>query len=156
MSETDNKYRESRPIVFFDGFCNLCSSSVQFILKHERSDYYFFASLQSDFVRNNFPEIYQADKDPDSLVLFENQIFYFRSDAALRISRELKSPYNLLQYLRYIPSFMRDPLYNLVARNRYRYFGKRKSYYKPDKEASYRFLDKSQPQSGYFKKYSSE
>lgn len=141
MSKTDNKYQKSRPIVFYDGFCNLCSASVQFILKHERSEYYFFASLQSDFVKDNFPEIFQDDNEPDSLVLYEKDKLYFRSDAALKISRKLKFPYRMLQHFRYVPKFIRDPLYDLIARNRYKYFGKRTSFYMPEDNQSYRFLD---------------
>jgi len=136
-----NFYHDHRPIIFFDGYCNLCSASVQFILKHEQSPYYYFSSLQSDFVKTNFPELFEEERNPDSVILLENESLFYRSDAALRISRKLRFPLKMMGYFRFIPVFIRDPVYDLIARNRYRYFGKRESCFIPESGYSDRFLD---------------
>jgi predicted DCC family thiol-disulfide oxidoreductase YuxK len=141
MKNEQLKYYESRPIILFDGYCNLCSSSVQIVLRKERKEYYYFASLQSDFVRNSFGELYSEKKDPETVVLIEKGKPYFKSDAALRICRKLKFPFYILSYFRFLPVFLRDPVYDLVSRNRYRIFGKKNSCYIPDKKYSHRFLE---------------
>lgn len=128
-------------LILFDGYCNLCSASVQFILKYERSPVFYFSSLQSNFVRENFPELYSDTMDPDSVILIENDEMYHRSDAALKISKRLKFPFYYFNYLRFIPRFLRDGIYNLVARNRYGIFGKKNSCYIPKPAYSERFLD---------------
>ncbi len=130
----------NKSVIFFDGYCNLCTGSVQFILKYERSGYHYFSSLQSDYVKKNFPGLYAEGSEPDSLILLENGILHHRSDAALRISRKMKFPFSLIYYLIFLPRFIRDYLYDLTARNRYRIFGKRDSCYIPDPSYSERFL----------------
>ena len=128
-----------KPIIFYDGFCNLCSGSVQFILRKEKSEHYYFASLQSDFVKENFNAL-SSEGDPESVILYENSEIYKLSDAALRISRHLKFPWNIFSYFRFIPRFLRDPVYRLVAKNRYKVFGKRNFLYSPKSENEHRFL----------------
>ncbi len=129
-----------QPLVLFDGYCNLCSASVQFILKYEQSPIFYFSSLQSNFVKEHYPELYDEVKDPDTVILIENNEIYYRSDAALRISRRLCFPFNYFYFLRFVPGFLRDGFYRLIARNRYRLFGRKKHCYLPDPKYSRRFL----------------
>ncbi len=128
-------------LILFDGYCKLCSASVQFILKYERSPVFYFSSLQSDFVKVNYPELYSEKTDPDTVILIENDKIYYRSEAALKISKRLKFPFNFLSYLRFVPRFLRDSVYNFVSRNRYGIFGKKNSCYIPKPDYSKRFLD---------------
>jgi len=136
-----NRKYSQKPLILFDGYCNLCSASVQFILKYERSPVFYFSSLQSNFVKENYPELHHETTDPDTVILIENNEIHYRSDAALKISRRLKSPLNYLYNLRFIPRFLRDGIYNFIARNRYNIFGKKKSCYIPSSLYSERFLN---------------
>ncbi|PIQ26386.1 hypothetical protein COW36_14615 [bacterium (Candidatus Blackallbacteria) CG17_big_fil_post_rev_8_21_14_2_50_48_46] len=125
--------------VLFDGVCNLCNASVQFIIDRDPKAKFHFASLQSEVGQ----ELLKAHKLPtegfSSLVLLENDLVYIRSTGALRIARQL-------QYLRWmglflvIPAFIRDSVYDFIARNRYRWFGKQESCRIPTPELKSRFL----------------
>jgi len=125
-------------IVLFDGVCNLCSKSVQFIIKRDPHDQFFFASLQSE-IGKSLLEKHHLSK-VDSVVLIKEDMYYIESDAALEICRHLSSGWKLLAILKVIPSFIRDPLYRFVARNRYRWFGKQDSCMLPTEEMKKRFL----------------
>ncbi|MFW5820723.1 MAG: thiol-disulfide oxidoreductase DCC family protein [Bacteroidota bacterium] len=130
-----------KPLILFDGYCNLCSASVQFILKYEQSPVFYFSSLQSGFVKKYYSDLYNENADPDTVILIENDEIYYRSDAALRISRRLKLPLNYLYYLRFIPRFIRDGIYGLISRYRYWFFGKKNNCFIPDSKYSGRFLN---------------
>lgn len=115
----------SSPLVIFDGECILCSKTVRFILAHETSDTLEFATLQSGVVQ-------QLDLDPsvlplpDAIMFFRDGKLTTQSTAALQIAAYLKMPYRLLGLLRIIPLFLRDPIYRLIAKNRYKWFGQSK------------------------------
>ena len=131
-----------KPIILFDGYCNLCSSSVIFVLKRERGDVFRYASLQSDFAGRLLSDM-GLDKDiPDSIVLVEEGEVYTRSTAALRIARKLKPLWPALYAFRVVPKFIRDPVYDWIARNRYKWFGKRNTCYVPNQDVKHKFLDK--------------
>jgi predicted DCC family thiol-disulfide oxidoreductase YuxK len=133
-----NDTREN-PVVFFDGVCNLCNASVQFILKRERSSVLCFAPLQGETFRAL--EIPGKELLPDSIVLFENGKLYTESAAVLRIARRLSFPWRWLALPGWLlPRFVRDPIYRLIARNRYRWFGKKDVCYLPTPELKLRFL----------------
>jgi predicted DCC family thiol-disulfide oxidoreductase YuxK len=127
-------------IIFFDGFCNFCSSSVLFILSRDKKSHFSFAAFQSDF----YLKALSADKNlkmpADSIILFENSKYYHYSTAVLMIARRLVFPWNLCYIFIIIPSFVRDPLYKWFASNRYKWFGKRESCFIPDKYDESRFL----------------
>ncbi len=126
---------ENHPILLFDGVCNLCTWSVQFIIEHPR-----FASLQSDAGQAHAR---RCDLDLDALdtfLLVEDDRCYTRSDAALRVARHLPSAWRLLGLLCIVPRAIRDPLYNLIAGNRYRLFGERDVCMIPSPELRERFL----------------
>ena len=129
------------PIILFDGVCNLCNTSVQFILKRDRRSRFRFASLQGPagqalLQRSGLP----ADH-LDSFVLVENNKVYTRSSAALRVISRLGGGYTLFYVFWIIPRPIRDGVYDWVARHRYRWFGKEDSCWLPRPEWKERFLD---------------
>ncbi|RFU63580.1 thiol-disulfide oxidoreductase DCC family protein [Bacillus sp. V59.32b] len=127
-------------IVLFDGVCNFCNSSVQFILKKDPEAHYRFGSLQSDIGRELI-EKYGLSQSLNSIVLIENDKSYIKSTAALKISRNLKGGWKLLSILRIIPKPLRDFFYDIIARNRYKWFGKQDSCMLPSPEFKDRFID---------------
>ncbi|MGI2328586.1 thiol-disulfide oxidoreductase DCC family protein [Planococcus sp. YIM B11945] len=128
-------------IVLFDGDCNFCDSSVQFIIQHDPAGYYHFASLQSD-IGMKLRKEHQIPDDVDSLVLIEKGKAYVKSEGALRISHHLTGLWKLAFYLKSVPSFVRDGAYDIFARNRYKVFGKLNSCMLPPPHIRKRFLDK--------------
>ena len=128
------------PIVLFDGFCNLCAGSVQFLLRHDRKGIFHFCSLQSKAAAQL---LQMQDTDPrqlKTLVLLDGGRLYTRSPAVLRIARKLGGAWPLLYAGIIIPRFIRDSMYDWVAANRYRWFGKKESCWLPQPEWSERFL----------------
>lgn len=124
---------KNKNIILFDGYCNLCSGSVQFIIRNDPKEIYRFESLQSDVVSENWPEIANSSHF-GTVVLIENGKKYYRSGAALRIARKLRFPVNLFSVFFIIPAFIRDPVYNWIARNRFKWFGRRDSCFAAGKE----------------------
>ncbi len=124
-------------IILFDGICNFCDASVQFIMKRDNGAFKF-ASLQSDIGQ----ELVTRHKlqGIDSLVLIEEDKAYTKSTAALRIAKRLKGLWSVLYIGIIIPKPLRDPLYDLFAKNRYRLFGKKEACMLPTKEERARFL----------------
>lgn len=126
-------------IVLFDGVCNLCNRSVDFIIRNEKSDKLQFASLQSD-VGKSIVNKSGLDEIPDSVMLFVDGELLVRSDAALAISTYLKRPYAYGIIFKYVPKILRDSVYNLIAKNRYRWFGKKEKCRVPSADERERFL----------------
>jgi predicted DCC family thiol-disulfide oxidoreductase YuxK len=115
-----NGKTEHEAILFFDGTCGLCNSSVQFVLRHEKNTTLTFAALQSDFGQSKLAALQPL---PDSLVLFKHGKFYVESDAALHLCSYMKWYLSWLQIFLLIPRFVRNAIYRWVARNRYTWFG---------------------------------
>lgn len=131
---------DTNPILLFDGYCNLCSNSVQFILKHEKKSDLYFGSLQSD-EGIALLKLHQINPiEIDSLILIQNNIVYTKSSAALRLTPYLKGLYPILYVLLIVPPFIRNAVYDYVARNRYKWFGKSDSCMMPEKSLVKRFL----------------
>lgn len=127
-------------IVFFDGVCNLCNGAVQFILRREKNSQLKFAALQSITFRRRAAKM--SGEVPDSIIFLEAGIFYTESDAVLHISRYLKQPWRVMGYLGCLmPRFLRNPLYRFIARNRYRWFGKKEACYVPTPALRARFME---------------
>ncbi|MFV8828917.1 thiol-disulfide oxidoreductase DCC family protein [Alkalihalobacterium sp. APHAB7] len=127
-------------IVLFDGACNFCHYSVQFIIKRDRRGYFKFASLQSDIGKKLLEE-YALPHDMSTFVLIDNDRSYIKSSAALRVCQHLDGFWKAFIIFRIIPTLMRDIVYNFVAQNRYRWFGLRDSCMLPTPEQRKRFLD---------------
>lgn len=134
------KYEEPS-LVLIDGECNLCSGLVQFIIKRDETGRFRFAPLQSPAGQRVLREAGMEQKDYDTFVLAENGRIYTKSSAALRIVRKLGGGWPLLYGLRIVPPAVRDGIYGLVARNRYRLFGRRDSCMLPTAETRSRFLE---------------
>jgi predicted DCC family thiol-disulfide oxidoreductase YuxK len=126
-------------IVLFDGVCNLCNRSVDFIIRHEKSHKLQFASLQSD-VGKSIVNKSGFDEIPDSVMLYVDGKLLIRSDAVLAISTYLKRPYAYGIIFKYVPKILRDSVYNLIAKNRYRWFGKKETCRVPSADERERFL----------------
>ncbi|MDQ0200115.1 thiol-disulfide oxidoreductase DCC family protein [Neobacillus ginsengisoli] len=127
-------------IILFDGICNFCNQSVQFILKRDPNGRFKFASLQGEAAKILFKK-YDYDKEINSIILIENERIFIKSEAALRVCINLKGPVKLLSIFRIIPRFIRDFFYDIVAENRYKWFGKKESCMLPPPEWKKRFLD---------------
>ena len=131
------------PLVLFDGDCNLCNHSVQFILKRDRNARFQFASLQSQVGRAAIAALGVGDL-PDSIMLIAGDHLQVKSTAALTIARGLRWPWPLLSVFWLVPRPLRNLVYDWVARNRIRWFGKREECWVPTPELRARFLDASE------------
>lgn len=129
-------------VVVFDGVCNFCSASVRFILRHDRHGRLLFAPLQSPVGRELMRRHGIDPASPETFLLIDGPKVYTRSDAALEIVRDL-GPWRALRVLRVLPRSVRDRLYLLIARNRYRWFGKADVCFIPTPEQRARFLDQA-------------
>lgn len=126
-------------IVLFDGECNFCDNSVQFIIKRDPKGHFKFASIQSD-IGINILKQFNVPEDINSFILVENNKCYFKSTAALKICRNLKGLWKLPYLLLIVPRGIRDFFYGIIANNRYKWFGKKDSCMIPSPEIRKRFL----------------
>ncbi|MBM4762780.1 DCC1-like thiol-disulfide oxidoreductase family protein [Bacillus sp. B15-48] len=126
-------------IILFDGECLFCDYSVQFIIKRDIHAFYKFASLQSK-IGKQIRRDYKIPENLDSLVLIEDQSYYIKSTAALRICRKLTGIWKLFYALIFIPTPIRNRIYDIVAKNRYKWFGKKGNCELPTPEVRGRFL----------------
>lgn len=131
---------KSEKIILFDGVCNLCNSTVQKVIENDPENQFKFASLQSDFGQNFLEKNQLPTEEFKSLILVEGENFYIKSDAALRIGRELSGIYKLSGLLFIFPKFIRNTVYDLISRNRYKWFGKKESCWLPTPELKQKFI----------------
>jgi predicted DCC family thiol-disulfide oxidoreductase YuxK len=132
--------QDAGPILLFDGVCNLCNSSVQFIIRHDPQSKFRFAALQSDFGVALLRKHGLTPGKPDSILLIKGDRHYQRSNAALEISKDLSGLWPALYIFKIIPLFLRDALYDLMAKYRYKFFGTRDECLIPTPELKARFL----------------
>ena len=127
------------PIIFFDGVCAMCNGFVDLMLRADRMHVFLFAPIQGETARDLLPPI---GEDPEqwSMVYLDEQGVHDQSDASLEVYRRLGGPWAVLGWLRFIPRFVRNPVYRLIARNRYRWFGKRETCRVPTAEERARFM----------------
>ena len=128
-------------IVLFDGVCNLCNGSVQFIIKRDKKRVFRYATLQSEFARNLLKARGEPVPDIESVILVSPAGVYYCSDAALRIAQKLSGAWPVLSIFRVVPRPIRDAIYNYIGRNRYKWFGKQESCMIPTPELKSLFLD---------------
>ncbi|MFC6996761.1 thiol-disulfide oxidoreductase DCC family protein [Rufibacter roseus] len=126
--------------ILFDGVCNLCNGFVQFVIEHDPHGYFKFAALQSEIGQQTLQQHKMPTQQFSSFLLLENGKLYTRSSAALRVFRRLSGAWPLLYGFMILPAFLRDAVYDLVARNRYRWFGQQESCMLPTPELKARFL----------------
>ncbi len=129
------------PVLFFDGVCNLCNWSVQFVIEHEKDPILRFASLQSNLGRKVKSMASFADPKLDSLILLKDGHLLTESKAAITLAGYLRWPYYGLSLFHVIPQWLLDPIYRFVAYHRYRIFGKQEQCMIPDQSTRFRFVD---------------
>lgn len=115
---------ENKKLILFDGVCNLCNASVLYVIKRDKKDVFMFAPLQSN-IGQQISEIYSiGSKIPNSILLFEHEKWVsHKSTAAIKIAAKLGFPYNLLLVFYIIPPFIRNWVYDYIAKNRYKWYG---------------------------------
>jgi predicted DCC family thiol-disulfide oxidoreductase YuxK len=111
-------------IVLFDGICNLCNASVRFISKHDKNGKIQFASLQSEIAKQLLSKMTIDTNKTDSIIFVSDEKIFFKSDAAIEIAKLLNGFPHYLKYVQFIPRAIRDIVYDMIAKNRYRLFGK--------------------------------
>jgi len=147
MSEdetSDGSQADTRPLILFDGVCNLCNSAVQWVIDRDGEGRYAFASLQSEVAQRRLREVLtpeQIEALPDAIILLDDVGVHTESTAALRISRGLGFPSRALGAGLIIPRMFRDVVYRWIARSRYRWFGRKNTCMVPASHLTHRFLD---------------
>jgi predicted DCC family thiol-disulfide oxidoreductase YuxK len=132
--------RSNQAIILFDGVCHLCTATVQFILKRDPQGYFMFAPFQSASGRTLLEQHGLSPDTLDTFVLVEGPRCFTRSDAALRVAQHLSGGWSLFRVLSVIPKPVRDWGYTVIARHRYRWFGRRETCMVPSRDILDRFL----------------
>lgn len=135
---TLNKNEEIHALIFFDGVCNFCNSSINFIIRNDKKGYFQFSALQSETAKSYLPNLNQDNIE--SVILVENGKIYNKSTAALKIARKLDGLWPVLYVFIFLPKFMRDPIYDLIGKNRYKWFGKKNECMIPGPDIKKRFM----------------
>ncbi|WP_407934916.1 thiol-disulfide oxidoreductase DCC family protein [Flavobacterium flavipallidum] len=132
---------KNKKIILFDGVCNLCDSAVQFIIERDKKDIFRFVALQSELGQEICNYIGIDQKTTDSIILYEpGKAYYLKSDAAIKIAAEFHSIYTLLQIFKIFPIGIRDSIYDYIAKNRYKWYGKKEQCMIPTPELKAKFL----------------
>ena len=130
---------EGKTLVLFDGYCNLCNGVVQFLLKRDKKEEFYFASLSwpvAEHLLRDYPKF----QDVDSILVYRKGKLYDQSSAALKIADGMGALWPLMGVFWIIPKFIRDAVYRFIAKNRYKWFGKEATCMIPDKNVSNRFI----------------
>ncbi|HEY5691159.1 MAG TPA: thiol-disulfide oxidoreductase DCC family protein [Cyclobacteriaceae bacterium] len=131
----------SSPVILFDGVCNLCNGSVQFIIKRDRKNRFHFAALQSSFGLQKLNQLEIPTESLQSIVLIDGEKNYQKSNAVLEISKHLGGAWPMLYVFKIVPRFLRDAIYNFIAKNRYRWFGRQDQCMIPTPALKTRFIE---------------
>lgn len=129
-----------KKIILFDGVCNLCNSSVTFVIKRDKKDAFRFAALQSEVGQQLIAKFNIDTAQTDSIILIDNDKAYVKSSAALRAARSLSGAWPLLYGFMIVPRFLRNWVYDYIAKNRYKWYGQRESCMIPTPELKAKFL----------------
>lgn len=128
------------PVLLFDGVCNLCNGSVQWVIRHDPEGRIRFASLQSEAGQQLLQKHHLPTNEMNTVVMVDADKAYTRSDVPLLIFKKLGGWWSILSFLRFIPRFIRNAIYDWIAKNRYRWFGKQEACWLPTPELKGRFL----------------
>ena len=128
------------PVLLFDGVCNLCNASVQWVIERDPEGFFRFASLQSDAGQAFLKKFNLPADELNTVVLVDGEKAYTRSDVPLRIFKKLGGWWSLLQVFFVVPRPIRNAVYDWIAKNRYRWFGKKEACWLPTPELKGRFL----------------
>ena len=135
-------FPKGKKIILFDGFCNLCEVSVQFVIKYDKKDVFRFVALQSELGKEIIKHIGLENKNIDSVILYEPGVAYnYKSAAALEIAKNLGGFFHLGTVFKLIPNGLRNLLYDYIAKNRYQWYGKKESCLVPTLELKSKFLE---------------
>jgi predicted DCC family thiol-disulfide oxidoreductase YuxK len=134
-------YDLSHPVILFDGVCNLCNASVQYVIKHDKKRLFRFASLQSLFGESILKQYGLPANIFDSFILLIDKKIYTRSTAALLVAKKLNGFIKLSYGFIIVPKFIRDFVYDLIAKNRYKWFGKKDACWIPTPELKNLFFE---------------
>ena len=133
---------QTKSIVFFDGVCNLCNASIDFIIKRDLKNQFLVGALQEDYSKSILSRYKIKEDYLDSVVLLENGEIFYKSTAALKITRKLSGLWPVLYTLIILPTWIRDPVYDFIGKNRYRWFGKKNTCRIASPEEKAKFLSK--------------
>jgi predicted DCC family thiol-disulfide oxidoreductase YuxK len=131
---------DAHPIIVFDAMCVLCSANAQFVLRYDRRKLFRLASMQGEVGADLYRRFGIDPADPETLIVVRGDEALRDTDAIFAIWTGLGWPWRVLATLRIVPRTIRDPLYRLVARNRYRLFGRRTSCWLPTPQDAARIL----------------
>lgn len=134
---------QPKSIVFFDGVCNLCNSSVDFMIKRDKNDRFLVGALQDETSKEILSQFEVKEDYLDSIVLLENGKVFYKSTAALKIARHLAGLWPALYPLIILPQGLRDVVYDWIGQNRYKWFGKQNTCRLPSPEEKAKFLSPS-------------
>ena len=126
-------------IILFDGVCNLCSNSVSLLIKYDKNNIFRFAAMQTKAGENIIQE-YNVLNDRKSIILIKEGIVLYKSDAIIEIAKQITGWPSILKYGYLFPKFLRDGIYDLIAKNRYYLFGKKETCSIPSEKDSKRFI----------------
>ena len=130
-----------KQLVLFDGVCNLCDASVQYIIKHDKDNAFLFTALQSEVGQQIIKEFNIDTNKIDSIILYSNEYgISYKSTAALKIASKLGFPRNLLSVFLIIPAIIRNWIYDYIAKNRYKWYGKKEECMIPTPDLKSKFL----------------
>lgn len=133
---------KDKKIILFDGVCNLCDTAVQMIIKHDKKDVFRFVALQSDLGQEIIKHIGIDTINIDSIILYQPGIaYYYKSEAALEIAKNLSGVFYLATIFSIFPTAFNNYIYDYIAKNRYKWYGKRETCLIPTKELQAKFLD---------------
>jgi len=136
------EFPKNKKIILFDGVCNLCNGFVQFVIKHDKKDTFRFASLQSEYGQKIQNYLALDSSKIKSIVLYQPEIAYFKkSKAIIEIIKDFRGFYRLLVVFGVFPRIITDLVYDFVAKNRYKWFGKKDQCMIPTAELRSKFLD---------------
>lgn len=130
-----------KKIIFFDGVCNMCNHFVRWIITLDKKREILFSPLQGETAKKILKDFPEKITNTNSVIFYNNQKTHIKSRAIIEIIYELGSAFRIIIILKLIPTFILDSMYNLIAKNRYAWFGKRKKCLVPDKINVSRFLD---------------
>lgn len=132
---------KDKKIILFDGVCNLCDSTVQFIIKHDKKDVFRFVALQSDLGQEVIKYLGIDISKTDSIILYEpGHAYYYKAEAAINIAKGLGGIYSLMGAFSILPKSLSNTVYDYVAKNRYKWYGKKSECMIPTPEMKAKFL----------------
>ncbi|MCR5862255.1 thiol-disulfide oxidoreductase DCC family protein [Flavobacterium sp. J372] len=132
---------KDKKIILFDGVCNLCDATVQRVIEHDKKDVFRFAAIQSEIGRQIINHIGIDTAKTDSIILYEpGHAYYYKAEAAMKIAKQMGGWYSIVGWFSFLPEWISNGMYDYVARNRYKWYGKKNECMIPTPELKAKFL----------------